>query len=156
MTIRNAGLEYHGDAELAPGLTDLAVNVRRREPPDWLQAELASTLSRLAAYPDPAGAAMAVAERHGRRDDEVLLTAGAAIPDDADLVIIGNPTNSTSVLHPAACIAGLARPGRVIVVDEAFMDAVPGEPETLAGSADVPGLLVVRSLTKTWGLAGLP
>jgi histidinol-phosphate aminotransferase len=35
------------------------------------------------------------------------------------------------------------------------MDAVPGEPESLAGARDVPGLLVVRSLTKTWGLAGL-
>jgi histidinol-phosphate aminotransferase len=43
----------------------------------------------------------------------------------------------------------------VVVVDEAFMDAVPGEPESLAGCADLPGLLVVRSLTKTWGLAGL-
>jgi histidinol-phosphate aminotransferase len=39
-------------------------------------------------------------------------------------------------------------------VDEAFMDAVPGEPESLAG-ATVPGLVVVRSLTKTWALAGL-
>src|SRR5258705_9961382 len=34
------------------------------------------------------------------------------------------------------------------------MDAVPGEPESLA-EAELPGLLVVRSLTKTWGLAGL-
>jgi histidinol-phosphate aminotransferase len=43
----------------------------------------------------------------------------------------------------------------VLLVDEAFADAVPGEPETLAGDADVPGLLVFRSLTKTWALAGL-
>ena len=41
-----------------------------------------------------------------------------------------------------------------MLVDEAFADAVPGEPESLAG-ADVPGLLVFRSLTKTWALAGL-
>lgn len=34
------------------------------------------------------------------------------------------------------------------------MDAVPGEPESLAG-ASIPGLVVIRSLTKTWGLAGL-
>ncbi|MFF3455915.1 Rv2231c family pyridoxal phosphate-dependent protein CobC [Streptomyces sp. NPDC002730] len=79
----------------------------------------------------------------------------AAVPDSADLVVIGNPTNPTSVLHPAADIAGLARPGRVLVVDEAFMDAVPGESESLAGRTDVPGLVVLRSLTKTWGLAGL-
>ncbi|WP_344897968.1 Rv2231c family pyridoxal phosphate-dependent protein CobC [Actinomadura meridiana] len=78
----------------------------------------------------------------------------AAVPADADLVMIGNPTNPTSVLHPANVIAALARPGRTVVVDEAFMDCVPGEPETLTGRLPV-GVVVVRSLTKTWGLAGL-
>jgi histidinol-phosphate aminotransferase len=77
------------------------------------------------------------------------------VPDDADLVVLGNPTNPTSVLHSAADVAALARPGRVLLVDEAFADTVPGEPESLAGRRDLPGLLVVRSLTKTWGLAGL-
>jgi histidinol-phosphate aminotransferase len=77
------------------------------------------------------------------------------VPEEADLVVLGNPTNPTSVLHPAEAIARLARPGRTLVVDEAFMDAVPGEPQTLAGRTDVPGLVVLRSLTKTWGLAGL-
>ncbi|MFD5000180.1 Rv2231c family pyridoxal phosphate-dependent protein CobC [Streptomyces buecherae] len=78
-----------------------------------------------------------------------------AVPDDADLVVIGNPTNPTSVLHPAEAIVELARPGRTLVVDEAFMDAVPGESASLAERTDVPGLVVLRSLTKTWGLAGL-
>jgi histidinol-phosphate aminotransferase len=78
----------------------------------------------------------------------------AAVPADADLVVIGNPTNPTSVLHPAAAVARLARPGRTVVVDEAFMDCVPGEPESLAGRLP-PGVIVIRSLTKTWGLAGL-
>jgi histidinol-phosphate aminotransferase len=77
------------------------------------------------------------------------------VPDAADLVVVGNPTNPTGVLHPAADLRALARPGRVVVVDEAFADALPGEPESLAGAADVPGLLVFRSLTKTWALAGL-
>jgi len=76
------------------------------------------------------------------------------VPADADLVVIGNPTNPTSVLHPADELRELARPDRILVVDEAFMDAVPGEPESLVG-ASIPGLVVIRSLTKTWGLAGL-
>ena len=79
----------------------------------------------------------------------------ALVPDTADLVVVGNPTNPTSVLHPAATLRALARPGRLLVVDEAFADCVPGEPESLAGDADLDGLVVLRSLTKTWGLAGL-
>ncbi|MGH3942992.1 MAG: Rv2231c family pyridoxal phosphate-dependent protein CobC [Pseudonocardiaceae bacterium] len=77
------------------------------------------------------------------------------VPAEADLVVLGNPTNPTSVLHPAQVIRGLARPGRVLVVDEAFADAVPGEPESLARERAVPGLLVLRSLTKTWAIPGL-
>ncbi|MFF2193501.1 Rv2231c family pyridoxal phosphate-dependent protein CobC [Streptomyces sp. NPDC058157] len=89
-----------------------------------------------------------------RPEDGFRLDPGA-VPEEADLVVVGNPTNPTSVLHPAATLAALARPGRTLVVDEAFMDAVPGEREALAGRMDVPGLVVLRSLTKTWGLAGL-
>lgn len=89
-----------------------------------------------------------------RRSDGFRLDP-ARVPEDADLVVIGNPTNPTSVLHPASAITALARPGRTLVVDEAFMDAVPGEREALASVTDVPGLVVLRSLTKTWGLAGL-
>jgi histidinol-phosphate aminotransferase len=96
----------------------------------------------------------------GHEVDRVVLRAEdgfrvAGVPDEADLVVIGNPTNPTSVLHPAEAVAGLARDGRILVVDEAFADTVPGEPESLSRRSDVPGLLVIRSLTKTWGLAGL-
>ncbi|MEV4820911.1 Rv2231c family pyridoxal phosphate-dependent protein CobC [Micromonospora sp. NPDC049274] len=205
-------LAHHGDAEATAGLIDLAVNVRQAPPPAWLAAPIAATLADLARYPDPAPARAAVAARHRRHPDEVLLTAGAAegfvliaqalrgirrpvvvhpqftepeaalraaghpvervlldpadgfrldpslVPVDADLVMIGNPTNPTSVLHPARTVAALARPGRVLVVDEAFADTAAGptgEPESLAQRRDLPGLLVLRSLTKTWGLAGL-
>ena len=79
----------------------------------------------------------------------------ALVPDEADLVVVGNPTNPTSVLHPRATVAALCRPGRVTVVDEAFCDMVSDEAgHTLAG-AGLPGLVVLRSLTKTWALAGL-
>ncbi|GAA2579196.1 Rv2231c family pyridoxal phosphate-dependent protein CobC [Dactylosporangium fulvum] len=199
-------LRFHGDEEVAPGLVDLAVNVRQEAPPSWLSGPIAASLAHLARYPDPAEATAAVARRHRRPADEVLLTAGAAqaftllaqafrparalvvhpqftepesalltaghrvdrlvlteddgfrlaaVPPEADLVVIGNPTNPTSVLHPATAVAGLAREGRILVVDEAFADTVPGEPESLSERRDLPGLLVIRSLTKTWGLAGL-
>ncbi|MCW2613120.1 MAG: aminotransferase class [Frankiales bacterium] len=75
------------------------------------------------------------------------------VPDAADLVVLGNPTNPTGVVHED--VERLCRPGRVVVVDEAFSDTVPGEPHSLAARADLPGLVVVRSLTKTWALAGL-
>lgn len=80
--------------------------------------------------------------------------AGAAVPEDADLVVVGNPTNPTSVLHRREELLALRRPGRILVVDEAFADSIPGEPESLAGDA-LPDVLVLRSLTKTWALAGL-
>ena len=97
----------------------------------------------------------------GHPPEHVLLEAGAGfaldpatIPDDADLVVVGNPTNPTSVLHPEEALRALARPGRVVVVDEAFMDSVRGEQHSLA-SARIPGLVVVRSLTKLWSIPGV-
>jgi len=200
-------LKHHGDVEATPGLIDLAVNVRVGPMPQWLGRALRESLGGLAQYPSDERAVAAVAARHGRQADEVLLTAGAAqaftlvaqafraarhavvvhpqftepeaalraaghevhrvvlpppfvldedvIAWDADLVMLGNPTNPTSVLHPAPAIERLARPGRILVVDEAFADTIPGEAEYLAHRRDPPGLVVVRSLTKTWGLAGL-
>jgi histidinol-phosphate aminotransferase len=80
--------------------------------------------------------------------------AGVQVPGEADLVVVGNPTNPTSVLHSREQILGLRRPGRIVVVDEAFADSIPGERESLADQP-LPDLLVLRSLTKTWSLAGL-
>ncbi|WP_028644158.1 Rv2231c family pyridoxal phosphate-dependent protein CobC [Nocardioides sp. URHA0020] len=101
----------------------------------------------------------AALEQAGHRVTEVVLPEPfvldpGAVPDDADLVVIGNPTNPTGVLHPRATIEALLRDGRVVVVDEAFMDAVPGEPETLTAHRH-PGLVVTRSLTKHWGIPGV-
>lgn len=198
---------YHGDQAVTPGMLNFAVNVRRRRPPAWLLDRLADRLPELARYPSEAeqrAAVAAVAARHRRDPDEVLLLAGAAegfallpqldprlaalvapsftepqavfdaagvpyrhvvlappftlpgavVPDDADLVVIGNPTNPTAVAHRRAQLLALRRPGRIVVVDEAFADAIPGEPDSLA-EMSLPDVVVLRSLTKTWGLAGL-
>lgn len=198
-----AALAHHGDADLVPGLTDLAVNVRPGGTPGWLAAQIRA--ADLAAYPDQRAARRAVAARHQRDPAEVLLTAGAAeafvllaraltparavvvhpqftepeaalraaghpvarvilpypfrldpglVPADADLVFVGNPTNPTSVAHPREAVRALIRPGRIVVVDEAFADCMAGEPDSLGGG-DLAGLAVIRSLTKTWALAGL-
>jgi histidinol-phosphate aminotransferase len=85
--------------------------------------------------------------------DEPWQLDPAAVPEAADLVVVGNPTNPTGVLHPREAILALCRPGRVTVVDEAFMDFVPGEPESLA-ERDIPGLIVIRSVTKVLGVPG--
>ncbi|MER5553836.1 Rv2231c family pyridoxal phosphate-dependent protein CobC [Streptomyces sp. NPDC002793] len=109
-------------------------------------------------FTEPEAALRAAGHEVGRvvlRPEDGFRLDPAAVPEDADLVVVGNPTNPTSVLHPAGVLEQLARPGRTLVVDEAFMDAVPGEREALCGRTDVPGLVVLRSLTKTWGLAGL-
>ncbi|MFJ4836545.1 Rv2231c family pyridoxal phosphate-dependent protein CobC [Streptomyces sp. NPDC088746] len=109
-------------------------------------------------FTEPEAALRAAGHEVGRvllRPEDGFRLDPAAVPEDADLVVVGNPTNPTSVLHPAEVLERLARPGRTLVVDEAFMDAVPGEREALCGRTDVPGLVVLRSLTKTWGLAGL-
>ncbi|HET7659850.1 MAG TPA: Rv2231c family pyridoxal phosphate-dependent protein CobC [Oryzihumus sp.] len=79
----------------------------------------------------------------------------AAVDPAADLVVVGNPTNPTSRLHPADAVAGLLRPGRLVVVDEAFMDVTDQRQSLAALAPTTEGLLVVRSLTKTFGLAGL-
>ena len=99
--------------------------------------------------------------REGHTVREVLCDAGrgfvldpGAVPEGADLVVVGNPTNPTGVLHPVSALRQLLRPGRVVVVDEAFMDAVPGQGESLADNS-LPGLVVVRSLTKHWGIPGV-
>lgn len=87
-------------------------------------------------------------------EDFALTDAAAEEIGDADLVVLGNPTNPTGALHRAEAIRSLVRAGRVVLVDEAFMDAVPGETQSLL-PGDLTGLLVVRSLTKTWAVAGL-
>ncbi|HET9423467.1 MAG TPA: bifunctional adenosylcobinamide kinase/adenosylcobinamide-phosphate guanylyltransferase [Nocardioides sp.] len=77
----------------------------------------------------------------------------AAVPEEADLVVLGRPDNPTGRHESEGVLTALARPGRVLVVDEAFADFLPDAASAYA--ARIPGLVCVRSLTKLWGLAGL-
>ena len=118
-----------------------------------LRPRLAALIAPSFTEPEAVLTAAGVAVRHVVLHEPFRI-ADAVIPDEADLVVLGNPTNPTGVLHPREAILALRRPGRLLVVDEAFADAVPGEPESLAGLA-LPDVVVLRSLTKTWSLAGL-
>lgn len=77
-----------------------------------------------------------------------------AVPDDADLVLLGRPENPSGTVDRLDTIAALARPGRTLVVDEAFAEFLP-DGGGLASLSEVPGLVALRSLTKLWGLAAL-
>jgi histidinol-phosphate/aromatic aminotransferase/cobyric acid decarboxylase-like protein len=77
------------------------------------------------------------------------------IPDEAELVAIGNPNNPTGTLTPAATLASIARPARRLVVDESFIELTEEPQASLAARPDLPGLIVVRSITKLYGLAGI-
>lgn len=118
-----------------------------------LRPTMAAVIAPSFTEPDVALTAAGVPVHHVVLEPPFHLAA-ARVPDDADLVVVGNPTNPTSVLHPREQILALRRPGRILVVDEAFADAMPGEPQSLAGES-LPDVLVLRSLTKTWSLAGL-
>lgn len=76
------------------------------------------------------------------------------IADDFDLVCVGNPTNPTGKLYSANQLRSLRGSNRIVLVDEAFMSALPDDTESLIGS-DMAGILVIRSLTKTWSIAGV-
>jgi histidinol-phosphate aminotransferase len=118
-----------------------------------LRSTLAAVIAPSFTSPDVALKAAGIPVHHVVLEPPFEL-AGVQVPDDADLVVVGNPTNPTSVLHAREQILELRRPGRIVVVDEAFVDSVPGEPQSLANDS-LPDVLVLRSLTKTWSLAGL-
>ncbi len=201
-------LRHHGDRDVRPGDQDHAVNVVAGGPPDWLREALAHALDADATrYPDDRAATQALAALHGRRDDEIVATNGAAealwllpaalrprlaacvhpgfteaeaalrahsvpvvrvlrdpangfaldpgaIPEEADLVVVGNPASPSGTLDPAHALLALRLPGRTIAVDEAFMDLVPGEPGSLVRER-LDDVIVIRSLTKALGIPGL-
>jgi len=75
---------------------------------------------------------------------------------NTDILIIIHPNNPTGAVFPVATLldwyAQLAERGGWLIVDEAFMDATPEF--SLAAYTSRPGLVVLRSLGKFFGLAG--
>ena len=147
------------DPRLLSGPLDLSGPAGTTAPPPWLISRLERALPLLGPAPDQGRALRAVAERHDRPIDQVLLTAGAhevralldrVLPSD-EVVVVSNPSPVTGAVRD-----DLARlcDGRVVVVDESLMDAV-ADSASLADRDDLPGLVVLRDLGCAWGLTGL-
>ena len=77
--------------------------------------------------------------------------------DSLDVLVVVNPNNPTGLMLSAEQLlkwhARLALRGGWLVVDEAFMDNTPDL--SLAAHSDLPGLIVLRSFGKFFGLAGV-
>lgn len=79
------------------------------------------------------------------------------LPGTLDHVIVANPNNPTAERLPPATLlrwhAQLASRGGTLIVDEAFADVDPAS--SLAGESAREGLVVLRSVGKFFGLAGI-
>jgi cobalamin biosynthetic protein CobC len=70
----------------------------------------------------------------------------------ADVVVLVDPNNPDGRRHPPDAIRAAAAGRRLVVVDEAFADFE--ERASIAASAS-PGIVVLRSFGKSYGLAGV-
>ncbi len=84
----------------------------------------------------------------------------AAIAPDTKLVFIANPNNPTGTFIDGVQIAAFLKkvPSHVVVVlDEAYTEYLPADKryDALAWVRDYPNLIVSRTFSKAYGLAGL-
>ncbi|MFI4997660.1 MAG: threonine-phosphate decarboxylase CobD, partial [Hyphomicrobiales bacterium] len=83
---------------------------------------------------------------------------GIEMLEDVDVAVIVNPNNPDGRLMARDELARfalrLARRGGVLIVDEAFMDALKGAASLVPGLAQA-NVIVLRSFGKLYGLAGL-
>lgn len=75
------------------------------------------------------------------------------LPGDTDNIVIVNPNNPDGNRRGPADLAAHAKADRLVVVDEAFVDTEPAL--SVVGQTGKPGLLVLRSFGKFFGLAGV-
>ncbi len=110
------------------------------------------------------GARASVAPAHdgdrGFRYGHDLEAMGKAIGPETRVVFIANPNNPTGTYLDSSTLAAFLRkvPEHVIVVvDEAYCEYVglPDYPNALEWLPDLPNLVVTRTFSKAYGLAGL-
>lgn len=114
------------------------------------------------AYPIIAAATGATSVRvpNGAGHGHDLAAMAAAVTDRTRMVLVCNPNNPTgTAVRRAELDAFLAAVGEdvLVVIDEAYREFVTDEavPDGLAAYGDRPNVVILRTLSKAWGLAGM-
>ncbi|MFC3531217.1 threonine-phosphate decarboxylase CobD [Vogesella facilis] len=96
-------------------------------------------------------------QRHGHQVEKLTPEQIDAALPQLDVLLLVNPNNPTGARFAAATLlrwhAALAARGGWLIVDEAFMDCAPAD--SLVPQSGAAGLIVLRSLGKFFGLAGV-
>ncbi|HLA34738.1 MAG TPA: histidinol-phosphate transaminase [Rhodocyclaceae bacterium] len=119
-------------------------------------SEYAFAVYPLATQASGARGLVAPAKDYGHDPDALI----AAIQDDTHLLWIANPNNPTGNFLPPEALRALLRriPGHIaVVLDEAYNDylAPSLRADTVRWIEEFPNLIVTRTFSKIYGLAGL-
>ncbi|MFA6457768.1 MAG: histidinol-phosphate transaminase [Patescibacteria group bacterium] len=70
------------------------------------------------------------------------------------LIFLCSPNNPTGQVLPRAQLEQIIRTGKLVVLDEAYIEFAP-EKSAVALLRKFPNLIILRTFSKAWGLAGL-
>lgn len=89
-----------------------------------------------------------------------LAAMAAAVTERTRMVLICNPNNPTGTAVGRAALdefLAAVGPDVLVVIDEAYREFVtdPEVPDALTAYGDRPNVVILRTLSKAWGLAGL-
>ncbi len=149
--LEEAAAEYYGNTNLLPVAGALAAT---RLLPALLPRAVVACIGPLA------GAHVEAWTQAGHRPRLLQsATLQRALAAATPYVLLANPSDVTADRHPHAVAVDAAKQlkkrGGWLIVDESHIDATPEESLTpLAGSAEAPNLIVLRSLDHFFGLAG--
>ncbi|MBR3866608.1 MAG: aminotransferase class I/II-fold pyridoxal phosphate-dependent enzyme [Butyricicoccus sp.] len=83
----------------------------------------------------------------------------AEMRDEFDLFIIENPNNPTGQMLPLGTIRRIAQKAlemeKILIVDEAYGEYIPFGSSAINLVRDFPNIIVTRSFSKGWGMAGV-
>lgn len=83
----------------------------------------------------------------------------AAMDDSFDLFIIENPNNPTGQMLPLSAVRRIAAKAlemeKILIVDEAYGEYIPFGVSAINLVEEYPNVLVTRSFSKGWGMAGV-